>query len=155
MAEENLMISIDDLTDHYAKHTSVNYVGLWMIVARLREQHELTDLQALMDAALEVGRRLVARHVCPGDYTSDGFRYWPLDADACIRRIRRKWETLGHDPTLADPFCWFAPREGAHWQRRFGGTPFSPPSQPPELRLATEMNFDEWQKARADLLKRR
>ena len=31
----------------------------------------------------------------------------------------------------------------------------APSAQPPKPRLATEMNFDEWQKARADLLKRR
>ena len=42
----------------------------------------------------------------------------------------------------------------------FGGassssTAGAPPAQPPKPRLATEMNFDEWQKARADLLKRR
>jgi hypothetical protein len=42
----------------------------------------------------------------------------------------------------------------------FGGassssTAGAPPAQPPKPRLATEMNFEEWQKARADLLKRR
>jgi hypothetical protein len=42
----------------------------------------------------------------------------------------------------------------------FGGassssTAGAPPAQPPKPRSATEMNFDEWQKARADLLKRR
>jgi hypothetical protein len=42
----------------------------------------------------------------------------------------------------------------------FGGassssTAGAPPSQPPKPRLATEMNFEEWQRARADLLKRR
>ena len=42
----------------------------------------------------------------------------------------------------------------------FGGassssTAGAPPAQPPKPRLATEMNFDEWQRARADLLKRR
>jgi hypothetical protein len=42
----------------------------------------------------------------------------------------------------------------------FGGassssTAGAPPAQPPKPRLATEMNFDEWQKARAELLKRR
>ena len=42
----------------------------------------------------------------------------------------------------------------------FGGassssTAGAPPAQPPKPRLATEMNFDEWQNARADLLKRR
>jgi hypothetical protein len=42
----------------------------------------------------------------------------------------------------------------------FGGassssTAGAPPAQPPKARLATEMNFAEWQKARADLLKRR
>jgi hypothetical protein len=42
----------------------------------------------------------------------------------------------------------------------FGGassssTAGAPAAQPPKPRLATEMNFDEWQKARADLLKRR
>jgi hypothetical protein len=31
----------------------------------------------------------------------------------------------------------------------------APPAQAPKPRLATEMNVEEWQKARADLLKRR
>ena len=34
-------------------------------------------------------------------------------------------------------------------------TAAAPPAQPPKPKLATEMNFDEWQKARAALLKRR
>jgi hypothetical protein len=42
----------------------------------------------------------------------------------------------------------------------FGGgssssTAGAPPAQPPKARLATEMDYAEWQKARADLLKRR
>ncbi len=42
----------------------------------------------------------------------------------------------------------------------FGGgssssTAGAPPAQPPKARLATEMDFEEWQKARAALLKRR
>ena len=42
----------------------------------------------------------------------------------------------------------------------FGGassssTAGAPAAQPPRPRLATEMGFEEWQKARADLLKRR
>jgi hypothetical protein len=42
----------------------------------------------------------------------------------------------------------------------FGGassssTAGAPPAQPPQPRRATEMNFDEWQRARAELLKRR
>jgi hypothetical protein len=42
----------------------------------------------------------------------------------------------------------------------FGGassssTAGAPPAQPPKAKSATEMNFDEWQKARAELLKRR
>ncbi len=42
----------------------------------------------------------------------------------------------------------------------FGGassssTAGAPPALPPKPRLATEMNVDEWQRARAELLKRR
>lgn len=42
----------------------------------------------------------------------------------------------------------------------FGGassssTAGAPAAQPPKPRMATEMNFDEWQKARSELLKRR
>jgi hypothetical protein len=101
---------IDDLVINYVRHAGDDYVGLWMIVARLREQHGVSDRAALMDAALAVVRGLMARGVWPGGYTRAGFAFWPPDEAAAEARIRREWAALGHDPDLAEPICWLGRR---------------------------------------------
>jgi hypothetical protein len=104
------MTLTDDLAQNYVRHAGTDYVGLWQIVARLREQHGYVEQDALTDMTLKVVRQLITRGVHPGDYDRNGFRRWPLDADASIERIRREWNALADDPTLAEPICWFAPR---------------------------------------------
>jgi hypothetical protein len=100
---------ITEIVDDYMRHAHADYVGLWQIASRVREDLRLSDSKEVRQQALIVVRQLVQRGLRPGDYLNTGFDVWvEKDPDAIISRIKKEWNAGDGDPTLADPICWFA-----------------------------------------------
>jgi hypothetical protein len=105
------MNMINEIVEDYVKHASADYVGLWQVANRVREDLGLLDDQKVRQKALIVVKHLLERGLCPGDYGKAGFNFWDQDeVDGIISRIDREWDPLSGDPTLANPICWFALR---------------------------------------------
>jgi hypothetical protein len=85
-----------------------DYVGLWQIATRVRQEFgALTDV-GVKRLSLDVVRRIVERGLVPGDYLKSGFRIWHEGgSDAIVNRISSEWDAARGDPTLANPICWF------------------------------------------------
>jgi hypothetical protein len=102
------MIQTDELVANYVRHADVDYVGLWQIVARIREDLGIHDDGEVRVKSLEVVRGLLERGLYPGDYLKAGFRFWnDKSVDRVLARIDREWKAQKHDPGLVDPICWF------------------------------------------------
>jgi hypothetical protein len=102
------MDQLDEIVDDYVRHVRTDYVGLWQIASRVREDLGLHDNHEAREKTLLVVRRLLGRGLHPGDYFKSGFDFWNEDdADSIIARIDREWDPVCGDPTLANPICWF------------------------------------------------
>jgi hypothetical protein len=103
------MRTIGEIVDNYARHVRVDYVGLWQIAGRVRDDFNLHDNSEVREKTLLVVRGLLERGLLPGDYLKTGFRFWDeRDPASIIAHIDREWDTAGGDPTLANPICWFS-----------------------------------------------
>ncbi len=103
------MIQLDEIAQDYARHATEDYVGLWQIASRVREDLNLSDNFKTKEKALLVVSRLFAYGLRPGNYNKAGFRFWDEgEADTIIARVDREWDPAQGDPTLAHPICWFA-----------------------------------------------
>jgi hypothetical protein len=91
--------------------SKVGYVGLWQIAQTTRERLGATTAHEAKKWSLRVVKSLFEKGLRPGNYWGKDFGYWPEQAcQAALDRIEREWIALGHDPTLGDPICWFAPQ---------------------------------------------
>ncbi len=105
------MGSVEDLVANYLRHAQVDYVGLWQIVGRVRDELGVQSDADARQNTLAVVRGLVEQGLRPGDYLKSGFHYWPeSDPDSVVARIDREWQRMGRDPDLPEPICWFAPK---------------------------------------------
>lgn len=105
MSTTNLM---NEIVDNYMRHAQSDYVGLWQIAGRVRDEFGLHNDHLVRAKTLDIVTRLVERGLRPGDYSKTGFHFWNEDnTDSVISRIVREWDALTGDPTLAKPICWF------------------------------------------------
>jgi hypothetical protein len=103
------MDTLDEIADDYSRHARSDFVGLWQIASRVRDDLGLTDNADVRTETLLVVKRLLERGLRPGDYLGTGFAPWDENsADSIIARITNEWDAGRGDPTLADPICWFA-----------------------------------------------
>lgn len=59
-----------------------------------------------MERASHFIRRMFDRGFIAVDSPYAGDAPWPEQGEAALRRLRREWEALDHEPTFAD-LCWF------------------------------------------------
>lgn len=103
------MNTLDEIADDYSRHARSDFVGLWQIASRVREDLGLTNNADVRTETLLVVKRLLEGGFRPGDYLRTGFAPWDeTSADSIIARISNEWDTGRGAPTLADPICWFA-----------------------------------------------
>ncbi len=110
-------------------------------------ERKLAELEAQAHARI-VRAELKAEALRAGMVDLDGLKL--LDTSAVT--LNENGEVEGAEPLMREL------RRSKPWL--FGAassssTAGAPAAQPPKPRLATEMNFDDWQRARAELLKRR
>jgi hypothetical protein len=106
------MEPIDWIVDGYLEESEVDFVGLWQIVGAARRKLGARSNDQARKFSLEIVKRLYERGLRPGSYDlGTRLDYWPDEGcEAALDRIEREWISLGHDPTLGDPICWFAPK---------------------------------------------
>lgn len=93
----------------YAKHSEVDYVGMWQVAKAVREKLGARTSSEVRELSLEVAKGLYEKGLRPGDYDyGTHMDFWPDDGcEAMLDRIRREWIKLGTDPNHLRPICSF------------------------------------------------
>jgi hypothetical protein len=81
-------------------------VGLWMILAMLRETWKITDLKLRRVYAINVVRQLLnTGEVVAAQYSADrsgSYDVWNMPPDSVIARIESEWDQLGREPNVGE-----------------------------------------------------
>lgn len=92
-----------------------DFVGLWQIIADVRQHLPVGDAEPVREMALRVVEHLlVTGRARPGMPTPDGRRFvpWGISTEQALRRINTEWDALGREPSIGD-IVWFdAPAAG-------------------------------------------
>jgi len=84
-----------------------DFVGLWWIPSRLRDEFGISDPDELRRKSLLVAASVLAEsEVVFGQFSRGEFCHWPETGDDAVRRIEREWRELGHEPDIGD-IGWF------------------------------------------------
>ena len=75
----NTMNLMNEIVDNYMRHAQSDYVGLWQIAGRVRDEFGLHDNRLVREKTLNIVTRLVERGLRPGDYLKTEFRFWNED----------------------------------------------------------------------------
>ena len=93
---------------------SVDYVGLWELVKRVRRVQPELDDQAVRDTVLTLIERALDRSEAQAGTWPRGAEgletVWHEPTATIIDRIRREWDALGRDPTPGEVVWLQAPR---------------------------------------------
>lgn len=80
-------------------------VGLWLIIAKLRDEGGINDPTLLRAATLQFVRMFLdSGHVVAGYYRPDGngILIWDISTSDVVSRISKEWDSLGHEPNIGD-----------------------------------------------------
>jgi hypothetical protein len=102
------MHTLDQLVANYIEHANADYVGLWMIASRLKEDEDVKPDSLVKEKTLLIAQGLIKHDILPGYLVKGGgFNFWPGTPAEQLARISAEWPKQGI-PTLATPDCWFA-----------------------------------------------
>ncbi len=80
-------------------------VGLWLIIAKLRDEYGITERPLIRTAALDCVRALLeSGQVVAGYYHPDGggIAVWDIPVPDIISRIDMEWDNLKDEPSIGD-----------------------------------------------------
>ena len=87
-----------------------DYVGLWAIVRRVKE--DLSDQSQLMDTTLTLLSKLLKEDgIAAGTFEGHVFCTWDQPVDKILQKIEAEWKDLGRDPDIGE-IVWFTARKG-------------------------------------------
>jgi hypothetical protein len=94
-----------DLISELIAEAQADEVGLWLIIAQLRDEDRITDPTQLRRATLDFVRRMLdSGQVTAGYYRPDGngIAIWNMPTTDVVSRISEEWDSLGREPNIGD-----------------------------------------------------
>ncbi len=94
-----------ELLSELIAETKEDEVGLWLIIARLRNHFGITDPAVIRTRTLDCVRELLeSSEVVAGYYKVDGSGVspWNMPIPKIVSRIDREWDELGREPNIGD-----------------------------------------------------
>jgi hypothetical protein len=94
-----------DLISELIAEAKADEVGLWLIIAKLRDEGGITDPTQLRAATLDFVRRFLdSGQVVAGYYRADrnGIAIWDMPTADVVSRISEEWDYLGRVPSIGD-----------------------------------------------------
>lgn len=105
------VLDIDEFVAGCLAEIEDDYLGLWVIVGRVRQSLKVASDSEVRWYTLQIVRALIRQGLWPMDYLKTGIVYWAeSDENSIIARIKEEWSAQKIDPNLAQPICWFALR---------------------------------------------
>jgi hypothetical protein len=97
------------LNDHQIRElveeSKADEVGLWFIVAKVRDELGISEPQSVRAVVMDTVQRLLdSGEVIAGYYQRDGsgVAAWNLDTATVLTRINTEWDHLGRDPNIGE-----------------------------------------------------
>ena len=90
-------------------------VGLWLVIAKVRDELGVLDDHAVRESTLSCVRRLLeSNEVEAGYYKPDGtgIAVWELDDKEIISRIEAGWKMLGREPGIGEVVVFVSKTKG-------------------------------------------
>lgn len=94
-----------DLLSELIAESKEDEVGLWLIIATLRNNFGIDDPATLRSITLDYVRSLLESGeviACNRKADRDGVVSWNMPTCEIISRIDREWEELGREPNIGD-----------------------------------------------------
>lgn len=95
----------DEQVKELIAEAKADEVGLWFIIAKIRDECGVSDRAELRFAALDCIRKLLdSGEIAAGYYSPDGkgIHIWKLSPADIILRITAEWDALEHEPNIGD-----------------------------------------------------
>jgi len=100
------MEHMDRLVDELIAEAKADEVGLWFIIAALRDEYRVEDAAQRRLVTLNVVQRLLdSGQVFAGYYNPDGSGAiipWKMSNADVLSRIISEWDSLGRDPNIGE-----------------------------------------------------
>jgi hypothetical protein len=99
------MEPIDKVLDELVAEAKVDEVGLWFIIASLRDDCGIHDAVQRRDLALNLVQRLLdSGQITAGYYNpnGNGITPWRMSTTDVLSRIVSEWDSLGRDPSIGE-----------------------------------------------------
>jgi hypothetical protein len=99
------MVSDQNMISELITEARADEVGLWLIIAKLRDACGITEPTKLRAATLDfVCKFLDSGQVVAGYYRPDGsgIAIWDMPTGDVISRISDEWHGLGREPNIGD-----------------------------------------------------
>ena len=102
----------DRLLDELIAEAKADEIGLWFIIAALREEYGIDDPAQRRLLTLNLVQRLLdSGQVVAGYYNPDGsgITPWKMSTDDVLSRIISEWNSLGRDPNIGEVIVFVSP----------------------------------------------
>lgn len=111
------MRDIEEIKNVLLTECSVDYVGLWEVMAHVEYGLKHSNPQEVRELTMKlVGELLHEGLIKAGDpKDTGGFVAWKLSPEETVKRIRDEWNALGREPNLGD-IVWFTTTEAGDAQ---------------------------------------
>lgn len=93
------------LISELIREAKVDEVGLWLIIAKLRDEGGITDPALVRVTTLDFVREFLdSGQVVAGYYSPDGngIAIWDMPTADVVSRIIAEWDALGREPDIGD-----------------------------------------------------
>ena len=99
------MVSGNGLISELIAEAAADEVGLWLIIAKLRDDGGITNPTQLRAATLDFVREFLdSGQVVAGYYSPEGngIAIWDMPTADVVSRISEEWDSLGREPNIGD-----------------------------------------------------
>jgi hypothetical protein len=106
-----------DMLSRLIAEAQEDEIGLWLIIATLRNDLQVTDPALIRSKTLDCVRELLeSGEVVAGYYKTDagGIESWDMPIAKIVSRIDREWDELGHEPNIGDIVVFVGKRRQLH-----------------------------------------
>jgi hypothetical protein len=100
---------ISAIVDDYVREAVSDYVGLWQICIRVRNDFKIEDKDQIRHITLNIIEEMLDRGLEAVNLASAGSGRLPWadqDHHSVINRISSEWRALGREPSVGD-IVWF------------------------------------------------
>lgn len=104
-----MSLNVDHLLEEF--NNEGDFVGLWQIVSRIREESPNLSRDEIMGKTIKIVESMLLNGFEVGDspYSDKGYSRWGNQNILYVTsRIKNEWMMLDKDPDLAD-IAWFLP----------------------------------------------